>query len=83
MRLRLDPFSPNGVSISDPASVTTVTGQTVADTGVVAGTYGNESQVGRFTVDSTGRITAAQNVDITSADINNLYATMVKFGLGA
>ena len=34
-------------------------------TGVGAGTYGNATDVGQFTVDATGRITSAVNVPIT------------------
>lgn len=83
MRLKLDPFAPNGVSEASAASVTNISTQQLSETGVTAGTYGDASNVGQFTVDSTGRITSAQNVEITSQDINNLYATMVKLGLGA
>ncbi len=42
-----------------------VTAEKLANTAVGAGTYGNATQVGQFTVDSKGRITAAQNVTIT------------------
>ena len=34
-------------------------------TGVTAGTYGNASNVGQFTVDIQGRVTSASNVAIT------------------
>lgn len=53
----------------------TITGSDVADgtltsakltsTGVTLGTYGSSNQVGQFTVDAQGRITAAQNVSIS------------------
>lgn len=37
---------------------------TLATSGVTAGTYGSSTQVGQFTVDAKGRITAASNVTI-------------------
>lgn len=40
---------------------------TLPTTGVLAGTYGNASTVGQFTVDTKGRITSASNVTITGA----------------
>lgn len=39
----------------------------LASTAVTAGTYGNATQVGSFTVDEDGRITSASNVTITGA----------------
>ena len=36
-------------------------------TGVTTGTYGDANNVGQFTVDAQGRITAAANVPITSS----------------
>jgi hypothetical protein len=42
-----------------------VTSDKLANTAVGAGTYGSSTQVGQFTVDSKGRVTAAQNVTIT------------------
>lgn len=38
---------------------------TLAGSGVSAGTYGGATQVGRFTVDAKGRLTAATNVTIS------------------
>jgi microcystin-dependent protein len=41
---------------------------TLANTDVSAGDYGSGTQVGTFSVDSKGRLTAASNVDINFAD---------------
>ncbi|MEP7235349.1 MAG: hypothetical protein ABI778_08645, partial [Ignavibacteriota bacterium] len=38
---------------------------TLTTTGVTAGTYGNPSQVGQFTVDAKGRVTSATNVTLS------------------
>jgi hypothetical protein len=46
--------------------VTAINGAT-APSGVTSGTYGNSTQVGRFTVNSQGRITAASNVSLAPA----------------
>jgi len=54
----LNPFAPNLVTAVNAANATT---------GVGAGTYGNSLNVGRFTVNSQGRITAATNVAIALA----------------
>ncbi len=43
----------------------TLTSSKMTSTGVLFGTYGTSSQVGQFTVDAAGRITAAQNVTIS------------------
>lgn len=37
----------------------------LSTTGVTSGTYGNATQVGQFTVDAQGRVTAAQNITIS------------------
>ncbi len=44
-----------------------VTSSKLSSTAVTAGSYGNSNQVGAFTVDAQGRVTAASNVTITGA----------------
>jgi hypothetical protein len=44
----------------------------LADTAVTPGSYGSTSQVGTFTVDQQGRLTAAANVTITPASIGGV-----------
>lgn len=46
------------------------------DTGVSPGTYGTENQVGQFTVDAEGRLTAANNVTINNVPIANTTGTL-------
>jgi hypothetical protein len=46
-------------------------------TGVVAGTYGDELTVPQITVDTTGRITVAQNVPIRIADTGGLGVVQI------
>jgi hypothetical protein len=41
-----------------------VTSDKLANTAVTAGTYGSATQVGQFTVDTKGRVVAAQNITI-------------------
>lgn len=48
-----------------------------AASGVTSGTYGNSISVGQFTIDSTGRITAAQNIPIQRASTTQLGVVQV------
>lgn len=56
---------------------------TLANSGVTAGSYGNATQAGTFTVDSKGRITTAGNVTITPAwsSITSTPTTLAGYGI--
>ncbi len=55
-----------GTSFNGSANVTT----NLANTAVTAGDYGSSSNVGSFTVDAQGRLTAAANVTIVATQVN-------------
>lgn len=54
----------------------------LSTTGVTAGTYGSNSKIGRFTVDSKGRITGADSQDINLPDLVGILP-IAKGGTGA
>jgi len=54
-----------GTGLSTVASATDTVTVNLDNTAVTAGTYGSATEVGQFTVDAQGRITAASNVTIT------------------
>jgi len=52
---------------------------TLSNTGVVSGTYGTADSVGRFIVDSKGRLAFAQNIDINKMDSAYLDGDSLRF----
>ena len=83
-----------GVAGSGVSSITAGTGLTggtitsagtigLADTAVTPGTYGSATQVGTFTVDAQGRLTAASSVTITPAwtHITSKPTTLSGYGI--
>jgi hypothetical protein len=61
----------------DGSTNVTATG-TLANSGVVAGTYGSTTQVGVVTVDAKGRVTAASNVGINFSAATVAQADTIK-----
>ncbi len=61
---RADSFAISG-DVSGTGTVSAGVAVALPATGVTAGSYGSATQVGQFTVDAKGRLTAATNVSIT------------------
>lgn len=55
--------------------ITTTGTVALANTAVTPGTYGSATQVGQFTVDQQGRLTAASNVSITAGTVTSVALT--------
>ena len=60
-------YSITGDATGSTGAGGTSTALTLANTSVTAGSYGSATQVGTFTVDSKGRLTASSNILITPA----------------
>jgi hypothetical protein len=72
-----------GLSAS-PSPITTTGTISLADTAVTAASYGSATQVGAFTVDAQGRLTAASNtsIQIAESQVTNLVTDLAgKAGL--
>jgi hypothetical protein len=69
--------------VSGTGTVASGVAVALPSTGVTAGTYGSATQVGQFTVDAKGRLTAAANVSITPAwtSITGKPTTLSGYGI--
>lgn len=66
-----------GGPTSFDGSANVSTALTLANSGVVAGTYGDATHVGQFTVNGKGIVTSAANVVITGAAVNTNWFPLV------
>jgi|688.fasta_scaffold01227_35 hypothetical protein len=66
-------------SVNFDGSANVSSGSTLANSGVMAGTYGSSTQVGILTVDSKGRVTAASNVAINLSSVSFPSGTLMLF----
>lgn len=67
------------VTISGDATLASSGVLTLADTGVVADTYGSSTEVAQLQIDSKGRIVSASNVTITGIDITAVTADNIYY----
>jgi hypothetical protein len=75
-----------GTGLTGGGQLTANVSIAMANTAVAAGTYGNQSTVGTFTVDAQGRLTAASNatIQITAGQVSGIVpnTTFVLAGTG-
>lgn len=67
-----DPDFVNGAITASNIANGTITNTQLANTGVVAGTYGDSTHVGSFTVNSKGQITSATSIAIVGGTVTQL-----------
>lgn len=65
-----------GITLS-PNPITATGSVAISNTGVVAGTYGDGTHVGQFTVNQQGQLTSAASVTITGAAVNTNWFPLV------
>lgn len=75
------PLTSSGTGTSVPGSSSGVVTISLGASGVTAGTYGDATHVGQFTVTTSGVITAAANIPISGGGSTGQYMPTVVGGL--